>query len=254
MRDPVPFRLGSGRYVLGVLLGAGAGGEVFAAEDTLLRRPVALKRLPLSPAGGREDPAAAEAAARLLAEARAVARLSHPHVVPVFDAFAEDGRLHLVMELVSGPTLRQVLDEQRPLDLEALARLATQLAAALAHAHGAGIIHRDVKPENVLLAPGAPGAPHPVYKLVDFGIARLGGATRLTAAREALGTPAYVAPEQAMAQPVDGRADLYALGCLLYEAATGSPPFTGDDPLLMRYSVSPLSSCICRCPKATGSK
>jgi CheY-like chemotaxis protein len=132
-----------------------------------------------------------------------------------------------VLERVPGPTLRQRLDERGPLALDELTRLASQLAAALAHAHRNGVIHRDLKPENVLIAPGG------VAKLVDFGIARVAGAARLTNPDEALGTPAYVAPEQATGSPLDGRADLYALGCVLYEAATGRPPFEAETPLLV---------------------
>ena len=181
-------------------------------------------------------PAAAEAAARLLAEARALARLVHPHIVAVHDAFEDGGRLHVVMERVDGPTLRQALDARGPLALDQLGRLASHLAAALAHAHGRGVVHRDVKPENVLLAPAdsadpGGGGPGWTAKLADFGLAYSPSRARLTQPGIAVGTPAYVAPEQAAGQAVDARADLYALGCLLYEAATGAPPFAGDDPL-----------------------
>ena len=217
-------------------LGAGAGGEVFAGRDTLLERPVAIKRLPPDAVAlssgdvsgvSSASPGSGEAAARLLAEARAIARLAHPNIVTVHDVFQEDGRLHLVLERVPGQTLRQQLDSDGPLSLSALEALARRLAAALAHAHRQGVIHRDLKPENVLIAPGG------VAKLVDFGIARVVGAARLTNADEAVGTPAYVAPEQASGAPVDGRADLYALGCVLYEAATGHPPFEAETPLLV---------------------
>ena len=166
-----------------------------------------------------------------------MARLAHPNVVAVFDAFEEEGRLHVVMERVEGPTLRQRLDQRGPLPLDELGRLAGHLAQALEHAHGQGIVHRDLKPANVLLAPAAPERPGAgatwTAKLGDFGLAFAPGQARLTLPGLALGTPAYVAPEQALGQAVDGRADLYALGCLLYEAATGAPPFAGDDPLLV---------------------
>lgn len=238
------FLLAGGRYAAEARLGAGAGGEVYAGRDLLLERPVAIKRLPpdavsiASPplrehaagtvaGSGPSTTGAAELAARLLAEARAIARLSHPNIVTVHDVFREQGRLHLVLERVPGPTLRQWLDERGTLALDELIRLARQLAAALAHAHEHGVIHRDLKPENVLIAPGG------VAKLVDFGIARVLGTERLTNPAEAVGTPAYVAPEQATGSPVDGRADLYALGCVLYEASTGRPPFEAETPLLV---------------------
>ena len=150
--------------------------------------------------------------------------------------FEEAGRLHLVLERVDGPALRRHLETSGPLALDSLARLAGHLAAALAHAHAQGVVHRDVKPENVLLVPlrqDRPGAPAWEAKLTDLGIAYATNRARLTLPGLALGTPAYVAPEQALGQAVDGRADLYALGCLLYEAATGAPPFEGDDPLLV---------------------
>jgi serine/threonine-protein kinase len=241
----VLFWLGGGRYAVEARLGAGAGGEVFAGRDTLLERPVAIKRLPpdaeaITPGGLPEDATqgqarpgpprttgAEERAARLLAEARAIARLSHPNIVAVHDVVHEQGRIHLVLERVPGPALRQWLEERGPLALDELAHLARQLAAALEHAHQHGVVHRDLKPENVLLAPGG------LAKLVDFGIARMAGADRLTNPGEAVGTPVYVAPEQATGAAVDGRADLYALGCVLYEAATGRPPFEAETPLLV---------------------
>lgn len=242
------FYLASGRYAVERLLGEGSGGEVFAAHDTLLDRPVAIKRLPVATPGSlakgtsHDDQerdqggeafvtSEAEAAARLLVEARAVARLSHPNIVTCYDVFEEDDQLHLVLEQVPGPTLRQRLDQDGPLNLESLARLGVQLAAALAHAHANGIVHRDLKPENILLAPGGPSGE--IAKLTDFGIARASGTVRLTMPGMVLGTPAYVAPEQAIGNPIDGRADLYGLGCVLYEAATGVPPFEADTPLLV---------------------
>jgi serine/threonine-protein kinase len=239
----VTFSLNQGRYAVEARLGAGAGGEVYAGRDLTLERPVAIKRLPSGAVASTEaarpatQPSLApgttpldEAALRLLTEARAIARLSHPNIVAVYDVFYEAGRLHLVLERVPGQTLRQRLDEQGPLPLEHLHALAAQLAAALEHAHAQGVVHRDLKPENVLLAPGGVGG-FGVARLVDFGIARVAGAERLTRDDVAVGTPAYVSPEQAKGETLDGRADLYSLGCLLYEAATGRPPFVAGDPL-----------------------
>ena len=241
------FTLDSGRYAVEARLGAGSGGEVYAGRDVTLERPVAIKRLPAGavasaqttrpatrPVAGPGATPLDDAAARLLTEARAIARLSHPNIVAVYDVFYEDGRLHLVLERVPGQNLRQRLDESGPLPLDHLHDLAAQLSAALAHAHALGVIHRDLKPENVLLAPGGTAGAG-VARLVDFGIARVSGAERLTSDDVAVGTPAYVSPEQARGEMLDGRADLYSLGCLLFEAASGRPPFVADDPL---YVVS----------------
>ena len=241
------FTLDSGRYAVEARLGAGSGGEVYAGRDLTLERPVAIKRLPAGsvasaqaarpatrPVAGPGATPLDDAAARLLTEARAIARLSHPNIVAVYDVFYEDGRLHLVLERVPGQNLRQRLDEGGPLPVDHLDDVALQLSAALGHAHSQGVIHRDLKPENVLLAPGGAGGAG-VPRLVDFGIARVAGSERLTSADVAVGTPAYVSPEQARGDLLDGRADLYSLGCLLYEAATGRPPFVADDPL---YVVS----------------
>jgi CheY-like chemotaxis protein len=232
----IPRVLDQGRYAVEALLGEGSSGDVLAARDTLLDRPVAIKRLP--PVAGASQTRGAGArnhargddedtAARQLLEARAVARLANPHIVACFDVFEEDEQLHLVLERVSGPTLRQWMNDHGPLEIDALIRLGEELASALGHAHANGIIHRDLKPENILLTPDG------TAKLTDFGIARATGTTRLTIPGQVLGTPAYVAPEQAIGQPIDGRADLYGLGCVLYEATTGMPPFEDDNPLVV---------------------
>jgi eukaryotic-like serine/threonine-protein kinase len=203
----------NGRYDLQAEIGSGGMGLVYRAHDRLLDRDVAVKVL----SAPRLTP---ESRARLLREARAVARLAHPNVVTVYDAGESDGLPYVVMELVEGPSLH----ERPARDLDEILAVARQLCAALEHAHGQGIVHRDLKPENVLLA--ADGT----AKLVDFGLART-VASRLTAHGAILGTVAYLAPEQALGQEVDGRADLYALGVLLYELVTGRLPFTADDPV-----------------------
>ncbi len=209
------------RYQLEAEIGRGGMGVIYRARDLLLDRAVAVKLLNDAGLGeaGRE---------RLLREARAAARLNHPSIVAVYDAgearLAGDApSAFIVMELVVG----QSLYERWPLPLEAVLSVAGQVCAALGHAHAHGLIHRDLKPENVLLA--ADGR----VKLTDFGLARSAAVPRTTPDGPLVGTPFYLAPEQALGQTIDGRADLYALGVLLYELVTGRLPFTGDDPLLI---------------------
>jgi len=202
----------NGRYRLDAELGRGAMGIVYRGHDSLLDRDVAVKVL-------SAEVLNAETRARLLREARAAAQLRHPNIVPVFDAGEVDGMPYVVMEL-EGPSLH----DQPPGGLEETITIARQICAALEHAHSHGIVHRDVKPENVLVAPDGPA------KLTDFGLVRT-AASRLTAEGTVLGTVFYLAPEQILGQEVDARADLYALGVLLYELAAGRLPFSGDDAL-----------------------
>jgi predicted ATPase len=210
--DEMINQLLNDRYRLDAELGRGAMGIVYRGHDTLLDRDVAVKVL--SP-----EVLNAETRARLLREAQAAAQLRHPNIVPVFDAGEVDGTPYIVME-VGGPSLH----ERPPGGLEEAIAIARQLCAALEHAHRHGIVHRDVKPENVLVAPDG------LVKLVDFGLVRT-AASRLTAEGTVLGTVFYLAPEQILGEEVDARTDLYGLGVLLYELAAGRLPFTGDDAL-----------------------
>jgi len=210
--------LAMGRYRLGARLGAGGFGTVFAARDERLGRPVAVKVIP---AGG----AAPERAQR---EARAVARLDHDAIVALFDAGEEDGCRYLVSELVEGRTLAQLETAGELSDRDVL-RVGLALADALAHAHERGVIHRDVKPQNVIV-PDAPSSRRGAAKLTDFGVAHLAGEDALTLTGDVVGTLAYMAPEQAAGQPVDERADLYALGLVLYEALAGENPVAAGSP------------------------
>ena len=207
------------RYRLDAELGRGGMGTVYRGYDSLLDRAVAVKVLTSAGLG-------TEGRARLLSEARAVARLNHPNVVSVYDAgyaktpAASGASLpFIVMELVKG----QSLYERKPESLDEIVGIACQVCAALEHAHGQGIVHRDLKPENVLVTPVG------TAKLMDFGLAR-SEASRITSEGTIVGTVAYLAPEQALGQEIDGRADLYALGVMLYELTTGHLPFSGDDP------------------------
>jgi len=213
----------AGRYRLERSLGRSGMAGVFEATDLLLRRRVAIKRL--SPA----TMADATARARFAREARALARVSHPNVVTVFDAVEDEGRQFLVMELIDGTTLREVLDREHRLDPGRVASIASGICSALEAVHARGIVHRDVKPSNVFLTTSG------AVKLGDFGIASVESDVRLTRTGEMFGSAPYVAPEQVMGGPVDARTDLYALACVMFEMATGRLPFVGDDPAALAY-------------------
>jgi len=212
------------RYRLDAELGRGGMGVIYRAYDAVLDRDVAVKVLLATGLG-------TEGRGRLLREARAAAGLNHPNIVTVYDVVEADGAASaggppfIVMELVEGPSLH----ERRPNTLEETMAVARQVCAALEHAHERGIVHRDLKPENVLLALDASGAVATV-KLSDFGLAR-SIASRVSAEGAVTGTVFYLAPELALGQVYDGRADLYALGVMLYELTAGELPFSGDDPL-----------------------
>jgi eukaryotic-like serine/threonine-protein kinase len=211
------------RYVLERSLGNGGMGEVWVATDRMLGRRVALKEL--SPALAEDEPARA----RFFREARALARISHPNVVGVFDVGEDDGRPFLVMELVEGTTLERELEKVGRLPFERAAEIGAGIAAGLAAAHENGVVHRDVKPSNIFLT--STGEP----KVGDFGIARLErGEMTTTLTGTVFGSPAYVSPEQVTGGKIGPRADLYALGCVLYRMLAGRPPFEGD-PMSLTY-------------------
>jgi eukaryotic-like serine/threonine-protein kinase len=206
-----------GRYRLEHPLGHGGMATVFLARDEELDRPVAVKLL----AENLADDAAFRK--RFLREARLAARLSHPNVVSVYDAGAtEDARPYIVMEYVEGVTLADLLRERGRLPATEAVGLAVQACHGLAHAHAAGLVHRDVKPQNLLLRPDG------TLKVADFGIARAAETTALTQAGTVLGTAAYLSPEQAAGEEVTSAADVYALGAVLYELLTGRPPYELD--------------------------
>ena len=220
------------RYRLDAELGRGGMGVVYRGHDLLLERDVAVKMISQAGLG-------TEGRVRLLREAQAVAQLNHPNIITLYDAGEADGATYIVMELLDGRSLY----ERRPQNLDELVEIARQVCAALDHAHTHGIIHRDLKPENVIvsgtLAPS--GSVDPALpaqnrdeglrvKLTDFGLAR-SVASRLTTEGGLVGTVFYLPPEQALGKELDGRADLYALGVMLYELAAGRLPYSGDDPL-----------------------
>ncbi len=206
----------AGRYRIERELGRGGMATVFLAEDLRHRRQVAIKVL---------DPevAAAIGPERFLREIETVARLTHPHILPLHDSGAADSLLFYVMPYIEGESLRSRLTREKQLPLADARRIAAELADALDYAHEHGVVHRDLKPENVLLQHGR-------ALLADFGIARAvaaAGAQKLTSTGVAVGTPSYMSPEQVAAGVVDARSDVYGLGCVVYEMLAGQPPFTG---------------------------
>jgi serine/threonine protein kinase len=213
------------RYRLGERLGHGGMGEVFAARDLRLDREVALKllRADLAEQDGMRE--------RVVAEARLAARLSHPHVVGVLDTGEQDGRPFVVMERLSGRTLRDELSAG-PMPAERVRDVGLHVLRALAAAHELGIVHRDVKPGNVLDAGVG------TWKVADFGIAKWVHADEtLTGTGELLGSPSYLAPERIEGQQAGPASDLYAVGVLLYEALCGRKPFEGDDPFALATAI-----------------
>jgi Protein kinase domain len=220
-----------GRYAIEATIGSGGFATVYRAVDTALERPVALKVL---------DPSAHRSATvgrRFVNEGKSVARLDHPAIVPVYDVGETDGLLWMAMRLVDGPSLDAALTQRRRFDRGEVAEIVDRIAGALDHAHGQGIVHRDVKPSNILLEGGEAGRAW----LADFGIA----ATARTAGRYTtgtLGTAAYMAPEQARPSEVGPPADIYSLGCVVYLLVAGRTPFPGDDHvgLLMAHATEPV--------------
>jgi eukaryotic-like serine/threonine-protein kinase len=219
-----------GRYRVERTLGTGGMAVVVLARDGELDRPVAIKLL--------DEHLARDAAfrERFLREARLAAGLSHPNVVGVFDAGEDDGRPYIVMECVPGETVADVLARRGQLPPAEAVGLALQACAGLEHAHRAGLVHRDVKPQNLLVRDDG------TLKIVDFGIARALETTRLTQAGTILGTAAYLSPEQAAGDEVTAAADVYSLGVVLYELLTGRTPYTFDNlaELAHRQATEPI--------------
>jgi len=229
MSNPEPHLIG-GRYELGEMLGRGGMAEVRKGTDTRLGRVVAIKRL-------RTDLASdATFQARFRREAQSSAALNHPAIVSVYDTGEEMtdhgiAQPYIVMEYVAGRTLRDILREGRKILPERALELSSGVLSALDYSHRAGIIHRDIKPGNVMLTPSGD------VKVMDFGIARAisDASSTMTQTAAVVGTAQYLSPEQARGETVDSRSDVYSAGCLLYELLTGRPPFVGDSPVAVAY-------------------
>jgi hypothetical protein len=211
------------RYEIEELVGRGGMAEVFRATDRVLGRTVAVKLLSARYGGDRRF------VTRFRREAQAAAGLNHPNVVSVFDTGSDDGRHYIVMEYVEGRTLAEVLAEEDPLPPERVAAIGGAVAAARGAPPHPGVVHRDVKPGNVMLT----DTDH--VKVMDFGIARAAADDTLTQTGTVLGTASYLSPEQAQGHPVEPPSDVYSLGCVLYEMLAGRPPFTGDSPVSIAF-------------------
>ncbi len=222
----------SDRYRVQREVGRGGMATVYAARDMRYDREVAVKVL--SP-----ELAAGLASERFLLEIAVVAKLTHPHIVPLLDSGETQGRLWFVMPMIEGATLRGQLEHERQLQIGDAVRIAREVAAALAYAHSHGVVHRDIKPENVLISGGSAA-------VADFGLVKVlaaAGTSSLTRTGTSVGTTYYMSPEQASgAEFVDGRTDIYSLGCMLYELLTGEPPYTGGSPqsVIAKHFTDPV--------------
>jgi ABC-type multidrug transport system ATPase subunit len=227
---PTPFTLGqklNDRYTLIESIGAGGFGYVFRARDELLGRDVALKTLSTRRLAEDED--------QLLEEARTIAKLDHPHIVPIYDVGVTGGVTWMAMKLIDGQGLERILATQGRLDGARAVSIAEQAALALDHAHRRGIIHRDVKPSNILVSKRDDGAEH--VWLADFGIAKILTGKTTTGESLIAGTPSYMAPEQITGKRVDARTDIFALGCITAEMVTGRRCFPGDTFSELTYKI-----------------
>jgi eukaryotic-like serine/threonine-protein kinase len=213
-----------GRYQVEGELGRGAMGVVFKAHDPVVQRVVAIKTIPLGIEGSDV------LVSRLQSEAKSVGRLEHPNIVTLYDAGEAEGVFYMAMQFVRGETLRDRMNRQRWFPLNEIQKILRQICSALDYAHRHGVIHRDVKPANIMIAPDE------VVKLTDFGIAKVVGAETTTPGMT-MGSPSYMSPEQALGRPLDGRSNLFSLGSILYELITGERAFPGTNVTTIIYRI-----------------
>jgi len=228
---PVPARLG--RYQIACELGKGAMGVVYRARDPMINREVALKTIPL--AAEFEGEELEQARAKFFREAEAAGRLSHPHIVTIYDAGEHAGTAYIAMELLRGVHLVDYTDPARLLPPAIAIEVVARLAGALHYAHEQSVVHRDIKPANIMF-----DAPSGELKITDFGIARITDSGR-TRTGIVLGTPSFMSPEQLQGRPVTGRSDLFSLAVTLYQMLTGQLPFRADSmpTLMLRIAQEP---------------
>src|SRR5215470_11881151 len=214
-----------GRYEILGEMGRGAMGVVYKAKDPTIGRIVALKTMRLDTQGIDSG----ELLRRFQNEARAAGLLNHPNIVTIYDAGEQNGMFYIAMEFIQGTTLQEVLEERHVLPAEEALQISREVCKALDYAHAHGIIHRDVKPANIMIT--AQGA----VKIMDFGIAKTGG--NMTSTGHVLGTPNYMSPEQVKGRQLDGRSDVFSYGVVLYEMLTGEKPFVGQNVTTIIYKI-----------------
>ena len=222
MSEEISKSFSNGRYQVVKKLGEGGKGIVFKCTDKMLGRTVALKMIKTS--------LDEETESRFNREAQTTAKLSHPNIVSVYDIGSVDNHPFLVIEYVDGRSLDDIIKEESPLSPSEIVRVSISIAEALEYSHKLGILHRDIKPENIMISKDN------VPKLMDFGLARSVDSPKLTHAGAIVGTPAFISPESALGRENDARSDLYSLGCVMYNMATGQPPFVSKDNLKLIYS------------------
>ncbi len=216
-----------GRYEIISELGQGAMGVVYKATDPLIDRLVAIKTINLGLALDEKE----EYEGRFYQEAKAAGRLSHPNIVTIFDLGKSDEVAYIAMEFLQGKELRDILDDGEKMPVERVLDVATQVALGLAYAHEHGVVHRDVKPSNIMVASDG----H--VKITDFGIARMESSSVRTQTGMVLGSPKYMSPEQVLGKLIDQRSDIFSLGVVLYEMLTGKPPFAGENVNAIMYQT-----------------